>query len=342
MTKTSNTNTQKWTLVGALLLCLLALLFINIFFGTVHIDVQQTLTILTGHGQGDAAQYIITQSRIPQAITAMIAGAGLSISGLMLQTAFHNPLAGPSVLGISSGASLGVAIVMMATGGALCGISDNTALQGYLVIIIAALCGALAVTALLLAMSKLVRSNVILLIAGMMLSYLISSIITLLTYSASQTGIQSYVFWGMGDFSHVTITQLPWLAIIVCAAIALSMPLIKPLNALLLGEQYAQNLGVNVSNIRHILLLTTGILCAAITAFCGPISFIGIAVPHITRFIFRTDNFRTLMPMTIVIGACATLLCNAICTIPSDTVLPLAAVTPILGAPVIIWIVFKR
>ena len=328
----------RYTIWGILLVVLFAL---NIFLGSVSIPPVDILQTLTGRGANDTLRYIIFDSRLPQAVTSAVTGAGLSVSGLMLQTAFHNPLAGPSVLGISSGASLGVALVMLASGGALA-TGCTTSIGGYALVIASALCGAMAVTGLLLAMAAAVRNNLILLIAGMMTGYLISSVITLLTYNATAQGIQTYVVWGMGDFSLVTTGQMPWYALVILISISCCMPLVKPLNAMQLGTSYAESLGISVRRLRRSLLLTTGIITAVTTAFCGPISFLGLAVPHIVRMVTRTDNFRRLMPMTVIAGAVAALSCNILSTAITPNPLPLAAITPVIGAPVILWVIFKR
>lgn len=323
-------------------LTLLVVLFgLNIFLGSVSLPPLDIMKTLAGKGGDDTLRYIIIDSRLPQAVTAAVTGAGLAVSGLMLQTAFHNPLAGPSVLGISSGASLGVALVMLASGGAMA-TGCMTSIGGYTVVVISALCGAMAVTGLLLAMAAAVRDNLILLIAGMMTGYLITSVITLLTYNATAQGIQTYVVWGMGDFSLVTMSQMPWYALSIIIAITCCLPLMKPLNAMQLGTAYAESLGISVRRLRHALLLTTGIITAVTTAFCGPISFLGLAVPHIVRMVTRTDNFRRLMPMTVIAGAAAALVCNLLSTAITQNPLPLAAITPVIGAPVVLWVVFKR
>ena len=315
---------------------LLLLIVLNIFCGSVSISPSEVMQVIMGNGADSPAQYIIVQNRLPQMVTAMLAGAGLGAAGLMLQTAFHNPLAGPSVLGISSGASLGVAIVMLIIGGAA-----MTA-TGYVAVIVAALVGALAVTALLLLMSAMLSSKLTLLIGGLMISYLVSSVITLLTYSATATGIQTYVIWGMGDFSLVSLGQLPWFAIVMIAALLMCFPLMKPLSIMQLGEAYAQSLGINIEQTRRYLLLLTGILTATITAFCGPIAFLGLAVPHIVRLLLHTDSYQRLLPTTMLCGATMALLCNLICTLPSSGLLPLAAVTPIIGAPIILYVILHR
>ncbi|MBR5076309.1 MAG: iron ABC transporter permease, partial [Bacteroidales bacterium] len=261
-----------------------------------------------------------------------LAGAALAVSGLMLQTLFKNPLAGPSILGISDGANLGVAVAMIWLGAA-----------SYLSTILAALIGAGVVLLLILWFSRRVRGSVMLLIIGLMLGYLASSVISILNYHASADKVHQYVMWGMGDFSGVSIAKLPWLAGFVLAGLGASLLLVKPLNALLLGDAYAANLGVNVRRTRFLVLACTGVLTAVVTAFCGPISFIGLIVPHIARMMTGTDNHRHLLPVTLLSGACIATLCNILTVWPgSNSLLPLSAITPIIGAPVIIYVIVNR
>lgn len=320
---------------------LLAVFALNILYGTVSLEMSEVLAVIAGTSDNETVEYIILQSRLPQVLTAMLAGAGLSVSGLLLQTIFHNPLAGPSVLGVTNGAGLGVALVTMLSGTSFFGDVLNGSVAP-LAVFLAALAGAMAVVLLLVFLSTLTDSHLVLLVAGIMVSYLISSAITLLTYSASESAIQGYVYWGMGDFSLVSLRQIPWLASVVLITLLMCLPMIKPLNALLLGERYAANLGYSVKALHVTLLLLVGIQCAIITAMCGPVSFIGLAVPHITRFVFRTDNFRILLPMTVVFGAIVAMACNLACTAFTETVIPLSSITPLVGAPVVLYLFFCR
>ena len=313
------------------------LFLINIFFGSVHIDFAEVLSSLSGQNADAMVNFIVIDSRLPQAVTALLVGASLAVAGLLLQTAMHNPLAGPSVLGISGGASLGVALVTL--GASWLGLPF---LSSGVSVTTVALMGALAVTFLLLMLNSLLRNNLVLLVAGLLLGYLISGIITILNVVATAENLQSYVMWGMGDFSSVSLRQLPFLSIALILLMALSVMMIKPLNALMLGDSYAENLGVNIKRTRNVLLLIVGCITALTTAYCGPIAFIGLAVPHIARMIVRTDNFLTLIPMTLLSGATVALLCNAISTLPSATVLPVNAVTPIIGVPVILYVIIRR
>lgn len=320
-------------LYAALAAALLSLCCIGLMRGSVQIPLRDVVRILTGTFDGrEAWRHIVLESRLPQTLTALLAGAALAVSGLMLQTLFKNPLAGPSILGISDGANLGVAVAMIWLGAA-----------SYLSTILAALIGAGVVLLLILWFSRRVRGSVMLLIIGLMLGYLASSVISILNYHASADKVHQYVMWGMGDFSGVSIAKLPWLAGFVLAGLAASLLLVKPLNALLLGDAYAANLGVNVRRTRFLVLACTGVLTAVVTAFCGPISFIGLIVPHIARMMTGTDNHRHLLPVTLLSGACIATLCSILTVWPgSNSLLPLSAITPIIGAPVIIYVIVNR
>jgi iron complex transport system permease protein len=324
-----------------LTLLTLILLAANLLLGTVHIPALAVIDILMGNGsEQDSWRYIVLESRLPQALTALFTGASLAVSGLLLQTAFHNPLAGPSILGIQSGASLGVALVMLGMGGTLS--TAFLTMGGYLAIILAAFIGAIAVTLLIFFFSTFVRSSVMLLILGMMVGYIASSVIALLNFSATAEGVKSYMVWGLGNFSNVSLAQLPLFCIVSATGLFLSALMVKPLNIILLGANYAANLGVNVSRLRNNLLLVTGLLTAVTAAFCGPIAFLGLAVPHIARLLLNTANHKSLLPVTLLCGSVVALLCNIICTLPGDAgILPLNAVTPIICAPIIIYVVIK-
>lgn len=322
------------------------LFLINLAFGSVSIPLDQVANILTGGSSGKASwDFIILQSRLPQAITAIFCGASLAVSGLMLQTYFRNPLAGPSVLGISNGASLGVAIVMLALGGTLGAageMGEGLKLTGSLMVIIAAFAGAVVVTMLYLVVTRFIKSNLIILILGIMVGYMTSSVVTLLNFFATVENVHSFVSWGMGSFSNVTTAQLPLLCGTSLVGIIIALALTKSFNMLLLGENYAANLGANLSRIRSMVLISTGILTAVTTAFCGPVSFIGLAVPHIARLIINSEDHRVLLPATLMSGAAIAMLCNIISVLPQQMIIPLNAVTPLFGAPVIIYIILKR
>ncbi len=322
---------------------LTAVLFMaSLYVGNVSIPAWAITDILLGRGcvAHPSWQYIIIESRIPQAVTAMLSGASLAVSGLLLQTAFRNPLAGPSVLGIDSGAHLGVALVILLAGGTVT--TGQLTLGGFTLVIMAALLGALAVMALLLTLSRLLRDNVMLLIAGMMVGYIASSAISLLNFRATAEGVHAMTLWGMGSFASVSLDRLPWFASISIIGIVLSLLLIKPLNALLLGDYYARNLGISITRTRTLLLFTTGLLTASSTAFCGPISFIGLAVPHIARLLLGSANHRSLLPATIFTGASLALCCNLVSTIPGQSgVIPINVITPVIGAPVVLWVILR-
>lgn len=326
----------------ALLFCICLLLMLNLLVGSVSIPTQDVLAILSGQDVGKPSwQFIILQSRLPQALTALLCGAALSTSGLLLQTSFQNPLAGPSIFGINSGAALGVALVMLLLGG-----SVSTALfsvGGAWAVLLAAFVGAMAVTGIIFMFAQWVKSSVMLLIIGMMIGYLASSAIALLNFFATQEGVKSFTMWGMGNFGGVSLSQLPMFTCAIVVGLVGSVLLIKPLNALLLGETYARNLGVDVRSVRSWLLVITGWLTAVTTAYCGPVAFIGLAVPHLARLVIGTDNHLQLLPITMAMGALIALLCQLLCVLPgSQGILPLNAVTPLIGAPVIIYIIWKR
>ena len=331
----------------AFLAVAIALLFVvSLVCGSVDIPAAEVFRILTG---GEASKtswtFIVMQSRLPQAITAMLCGSSLAAAGLLLQTYFHNPLAGPSILGITNGAALGVAIVMLVTGGVIVSpTAGDSGLQlvGHVAVVAAAFGGAMAVIALLLFVTKFIKSNLAILILGIMVGYLTSSVVSLCNFFANADSVHTYVNWGMGSFSNVNPGQLPLFCGFCLAGLLIALLLIKPLNGILLGENYAMNLGFNIQSTRMLILLSTGILTAITTAFCGPVAFIGLAVPHIARLMTKEADHKVLLPATILTGAVIALLCNLICTLPQNLVIPLNAVTPIFGAPVIIYIILKR
>lgn len=329
------------TLVAlALLLVLLALACL--VFGSVEIPIDSIWDIVTGKGSENKAwEIIILKSRIPMIATAALAGAALSISGLLLQTTFNNPLAGPSILGVSSGAGLGVAIVILAMGGSLGGLLGEN-VGSYMAILVGALLGAGAVLLVLITFSAIVRSNTMLLIIGILVSYLTSSVVQLLNSVATEEGVHNYVSWGFGNFSGVSVAQMPVYAGVIILALIGSALMVKPLNALLLGARYAQNLGINVSRTRNILLIITGILTAVVTAFCGPIGFIGLVVPHIARMSLGTSNHSRLVPATILSGAAIALLCCLVSVCNPHGIIPINAITPIIGVPIILYIILNR
>ena len=321
---------------------ILLLFGLNLTTGSVQIPFADVLDILCGRFTGkESWEYIILENRLPQTLTAILCGASLSVCGLMLQTAFRNPLAGPDVFGISSGAGLGVALVMLLLGGTVS--TSIFTVSGFLAILTAAFVGAIAVTALILFLSTLVRNSVLLLIVGIMVGYVSSSAVSLLNFFASEEGVKSYMVWGMGNFGGVSMNHIPLFSILCLIGIIASFLLVKPLNILLLGPQYAESLGISTRQIRNILLVVVGLLTAITTAFCGPISFIGLAIPHIARLLFRTENHQILLPGTVLSGAVIALLCNFICYLPGESgIIPLNTVTPLIGAPVIIYVIIQR
>ena len=322
-----------------LCLVIVVLFASNLLLGSVSIPAEDVMRILLGDPNEKASwRFIILESRLPQAITAMFCGASLAVSGLMLQTIFRNPLAGPSVFGINSGAGLGVALVMLFLGGGLS--VGSLQFSGFAAVLIAAFFGALAVMAVIFFFSTLVRSHVMLLIIGIMIGYISNSAISLLNFFATDEGVKSYMVWGLGSFGGVSMANMPVFVGVSLFGLSGALLLIKPLNALLLGDRYAENLGVNIVAVRNWLLVVTGLLTAVTTAFCGPVAFIGLAVPHMARLLLTTDNHRQLLPATMLCGAVVALVCNLLCFLPGDGgVIPLNAVTPLIGAPVIIYVI---
>ena len=321
---------------------IIVLFAINLIVGSVRIPLADVCDILFDKFEGkESWKYIVMENRLPQALTAMLCGASLAVCGLMLQTAFRNPLAGPDVFGISSGAGLGVAIVMLLLGGSVS--TTLFTVSGFLAILTSAFIGAIVVTMIILFLSTMVRNSVLLLIVGLMVGYVSSSAVALLNFFASEEGVKSYMIWGMGNFGGVSMDHMQLFALLCLVGIIASIFLIKPLNIMLLGTQYAESLGINIRQIRNLLLVTVGLLTAVTTAFCGPISFIGLAIPHISRLLFRTDNHQILLPGTVLTGAVIALFCNLICYLPGELgIIPLNAVTPLIGAPVIIYVIIKR
>ncbi len=320
-------------------LLLAALFAANLFWGSVTIPARAVADILTGGDGGNTAwQLILLQTRLPQAVTALLAGMALSVAGLLLQTLFNNPLAGPEVLGINSGAGLGVAVVMLLLQG-----SVAMGVGGYFAVLAGAFAGALLIIGVVLLLSRLLANNIYLLIAGLAISYLTSSVISILNYFATAEGVHSYLIWGMGSFGAVSLSQLPFYSTVLLLVLAAALLLVKPLNALLLGDYYARNLGIDTKRVRGVLLLVVGLLTATVTAFCGPVAFVGLAVPHLARLAVGTNNHRRLLPVAMLLGGAVTLACNLICRLPGESgLLPLGAITPLIGAPVIIYVVLKE
>lgn len=311
----------------------------SLFVGPVHIPAHNIVDILLGREVApvsEAWRFIVLQTRLPQTLTAVLCGSALSVCGLLLQNLFRNPLADPSVFGISSGAALGVAVVMLLMGGS----SAVAGLAGMGAVVAGAFVGAMAVTLVVYGCALVVRSRVALLIIGLMIGYLASSAITLLNYFATEDGVKQFLVWGMGSFVSVSPSQLPWLAVAVLVPLLLAFTLVKRLDIMLLGDAYAQSLGVSVPHVRRMVLLLTGFLTAVTTAFCGPIAFIGLAVPHLARMAVRTDSHLCLMSASLLMGALVAVLCQIGCSVPgAGGVLPINAVTPLVGAPVVLYVI---
>lgn len=325
-----------------IVLCLLLVgaMLANLFVGSMPIPAGQVWRLLTGEPGVDAGvRFIVMESRLPQMLTAACAGAALAMAGLMLQTFFGNALADPSILGVHSGASLGVAVVMLWMGGGVV-LTSGLALTGMLVVMLAAFVGAVAALVVLLLCSVWLHNRLLLLIVGIMMGYAASSVVTLLNFSASAQNIHTYVLWGMGDFSSVTLNRLPLLLVPVVLCLA-GLLLAKPLNALLLGERYAANAGLNMKVFKWQVLLLTGALSAVVTALCGPIAFVGLVVPHLARWIFKTSDHRLLLPVCLLGGAFVLTLAYGVCRLFPET-LPINSVMPIVGIPVVAWVVFRR
>ena len=325
-------------------LLIIVFFFLNIVVGTIAIPLNDAFSILFGNDQQPQVwQNIILKSRLPQALTAMVAGAGLAISGLQMQTVFSNPLAGPSVLGISNGASLGVAFVVLATG-SIGGVAlSSLGAVGNAAISLAAIFGAMSVMALIVYVSQKVQGNATLLIIGVMIGYVATAIIGVLKYFSNEEDIRAYVVWGLGSFSRVSGNQMELFVVLMLILIPLSMLTVKTLNILLLGEQYARNLGLNIKRARLLVIGCSSILVAIVTAYCGPIMFLGLVVPHLCRAIWRTSDHRVLMPATMLTGTALALICNLIARMPGfEGALPINSVTALIGAPVVAMVLFRR
>ena len=328
----------------ALLLSIPLLAILNLAMGSVYIPFGEVAGILTGQGSEREVWYnIIMKTRLPQTLTAMACGAGLSVAGLQMQTVFRNPLAGPSVLGISSAASLGVALVVLLSGALGGGVLTQFGVFGNTALTLAAMLGAMSVMALIVYLSRKVESNVTLLVVGVLIGYIASAIIGVLKYFSSEEDVHAYVIWGLGSFARVTGGQVCVFTGLMAVLLPFTMLLIKPLDTLLLGEQYARNLGLNINRTRTLVITSAGALVAIVTAYCGPIMFLGLAVPHICRALFVTSSHRILMPATLLCGASLALLCNLIARLPGfEGALPINSVTALIGAPVALSVLLKR
>ena len=319
-------------IIISLILLNLAAIAVNICYGSIHIPFDELFD--------ERWHFIVWESRMPAAVTALLTGCALAACGVLLQSYFRNPLAGPSILGITSGANLMVALVTL--GGIRWSISWGTfEMKGA--VVFAALLGAFLVLALLLLLGRIVRSQVTLLIIGILLSYLTSALITLLGYYASAQGFQQLMLWGMGDFSSVGISQLLSYTLLILIGIIASFLLIKPLNGWMQGEKYAMNLGIDLKRTRLLVLGITGLLSAVTTAWCGPIAFVGLSMPHVARLLLKTDDHGLLLPVTILLGGLCCSLCLWLSTRPDGgTLLPINALTPLFGVPVIVYVLLKK
>lgn len=336
---------RRFLPITLLLLVAIALLVVvNLLIGSVRIPVEQVCSILIGRGsQSEIYTNIVLSSRLPQVLTAIVAGAGLAVSGLQMQTVFRNPLAGPSVLGISNGSALGVAFVVLLSG-QLGGVAlSRLGYLGDVAISVAAIVGALAVLLLIVWIAQRVKGNVTLLIIGVMLGYLATAIIGVLKFLSPEEDVKAFVVWGLGSFSRVSGDQMVLFVVLMSLLLPLSFLLVKPMNMLLLGDRYAANLGLHVQCARMQIIVCSGVLVAIVTAYCGPIMFIGLAVPHLARALFRTSDHRLLMPATALCGAALALVCNFIARMPGfEGALPVNSVTALVGAPVIAVVLFRR
>ena len=334
----------KVLLLIGLLGMMIAAFLVKLALGSVSIPLADVVAVLRGGEASKAAWHtIILDYRLPQALTAMFAGAALGISGLLMQTLFRNPLADPFILGISSGASLGVAIVVLATGTVTMTFLTGLSVAGDLALAVAASIGAGLVMLIVITVSRRVASGMTLLILGLLFSYMTGAIVSLLLYFAIPERIQAYINWTFGSYSGVTWDQLGIMLPTIVLGLIATFLLSKPLNILLLGEEYAWSMGVNIKRLRFSIILIASILAGTVTAFCGPIGFIGLAVPHLCRSLFNTSDHRLLIPATILTGAVISVGASLVAGLPgSNVVLPINAVTAFIGAPVIIWVILSR
>lgn len=329
------TNSKISTPLLILLLIIFAIL--NLFVGSADIPLIEIFKVLTRKCDNEVFNVIVLENRLPQMITAAFSGAALAVSGLIMQTVFSNPLAGPSVLGISSASSLGVAVVTFLFSSIFMNFNSTFS------VIFGSLLGSGTMLMLLVLLSGVVRQNVTMLVVGMMISYICGSLVTILNFFGTEQSVKNFTVWTMGTFAGVELDNLKLFCLMITVMLVMSFLLVKPLNMLLLGENYAQNLGLNITRAKAILLFTSGTLTAIVTAYCGPIAFIGLAVPHICRLIVKTSNHIKVLPFCILVGACTALICNMLCIIPGTRgILPINAVTPIFGIPIIVWIILGK
>ena len=327
-----NQNVLKW---GGSLFLFSLLFFSNLVVGSTSLSLSQIFDALFNQGSPDVVtHFIVVETRLPAAATATLAGGSLAVIGLLLQASFHNPLADPGLLGVSGGASLGAAICILLIG---INYSSAEAAIGFSVTILSAFIGAIIVTLLLFLCNKLFKNSLILLLFGVMLSYTLNAIVTMLNFQASADNLRSFFSWQMGDFSSLTLSDLPIFALLSFAGCLLALTQTKPLNLLRMGDDYARNAGIHARSFRAITLLVAGLLTATVTAFCGPIAYIGLVTPHFTRILFHTSDYRSLLPLSILWGGSIALLCNLISSLPgANGLIPINTTSSILSLPFLI------
>lgn len=318
------------------------LFILNLLIGSVTVPIEDIFKVLLKENTDNTLSVIVFNYRLPQALTALLAGAALAVAGLLMQTLFRNPLADPSMLGISSGASLGVGIVILLTGAISGAAVSSFGWWSTIGVSLAAFIGAVLVLFVMLAFSSRMKNMTTLIIVGLMIAYLAGSITDILKFFSLKEDIHAFVIWGMGSFSGVGVTKMPVFAASIIIGLFVSFFLSKNLNILLLGEMYAENLGLNIRKNSVVIILVSGYLTAIVTAYCGPIAFVGLAMPHIARFLFKSSDHRLLIPATMLIGMDMALVCNLIARMPGfDGNLPINAVTAFIGAPVVISVILK-
>jgi iron complex transport system permease protein len=337
-----NTTNRNTILFIFLSLGLVFLLLLDISIGAVAIPLKEVCLSIFGSGATKSSwEYIIMDYRLPKAIVAILVGMGLAISGLLMQTLFRNPLAGPYVLGLSSGASLGVALVILGSA-FLPAFASDLVLSSYGIVIASSL-GSFLVLLAVLAVAKRLRDTMAILIVGLMFGSLTNALVGTLTYFSTAEQLQKFTFWSLGTLGNLSWTSIAILSVCVAVGLILSLVSIKPLNSLLLGENYAKSLGLNYTKARFVIILATSILAGSITAFAGPIAFVGLAVPHIAKLVFQTSNHLILFWGTLLFGAMIMLVCDSISQLPNSAiVIPINAITSILGAPIVIWLLIRK
>lgn len=337
-----NKTHSNRVIFGIMLLMLLVMILVNISLGSVNIPIRSVLSsLITGQGDKETWNYIILNYRLPKAITAILVGSGLSVSGLLMQTLFRNPLAGPYVLGISSGASLGVALLIL--GSSILGGSWLVLGSSHVLTSVAASLGSFLVLTAVMLVSRQLKNTMSILIVGLMFSSLSAALISVLAYFSSAESLQRYTFWGFGSLGNLTWAELVIFGLIYVLAMAFLLPVIKSLNGLLLGENYAKSVGINMQRTKKLILLSTSLFTGVITAFAGPIAFIGLAAPHVTKLVLNTSDHRIVLPVAALVGAFIMLISDTIAQLPgSEYTLPINAITTLFGAPIVIWLLVRK